>query len=59
MADAVQMLALALARYGYDVPAHALRAALVMARVAVSIPPSGPMDDHLAAHRRLSEKGVD
>jgi hypothetical protein len=59
MADAVQMLAAALARHGYDVPAYAIRAALVMARVAVSVLPSGPLDDHLAAHRRLSEKGVD
>jgi hypothetical protein len=59
MADAVHMLAIALAKHGYDVPAYALRAALAMARVAVSIPPSGPIDDHLAAHRRLSEKGVD
>ena len=59
MADAVQMLALALARYGYDVPAHALRAALVMARVVISVAPSGPLDDHLANHRRLSEKGID
>ena len=59
MVDAVQMLALALARYGYDVPPYALRAALAMARVAVSIPPSGPFEDHLTTHRRLSEKGVD
>jgi hypothetical protein len=59
MADAVQMLSVALAKHGYDVPAYALRAALAMARVAVSIPPSGPFEDHLTAHRRLSEKGVD
>jgi hypothetical protein len=59
MPDAVQMLAVALARYGYDVPAHAIRAALAMARVAISISSSAPFDDHLAAHRRLSEKGLD
>jgi hypothetical protein len=59
MADAVQMLAVALARHGYDVPAYAIRAALSMARVAVSVLPSGPLDDHLATHRRLSEKGID
>jgi hypothetical protein len=59
MADAVQMLSTALAAHGYNVPAHALRAALAMARVAVSIPLSGPFEDHLTTHRRLSEKGVD
>ncbi len=59
MADAVQMLALALARYGYDVPAYAIRAALTMARVNIGVASSAPFEDHLATHRRLSEKGVD
>lgn len=59
MADAVQMLALALARYGYDVPPYALRAALAMARVNIGVASSAPFEDHLTTHRRLSEKGVD
>jgi hypothetical protein len=37
MADAVQMLAAALARHGYDVPAYAIRAALVMALSLIHI----------------------
>jgi len=59
MADAVQMLSVALAKHGYDVPAYALRAALSMARVTVGVASSAPFEDHLATHRRLSEKGVD
>jgi hypothetical protein len=59
MADAVQMLSAALARQGYDVPAYAIRAALTMARVNIGVASSAPFEDHLATHRRLSEKGVD
>jgi hypothetical protein len=56
MADAMEMLSVALAAYGYAVPADVLRAACQRSGAVINMAASTSAAQHLSAHQQLSRE---
>jgi hypothetical protein len=56
MADAMEMLSVALAAYGYAVPADVLRAACQRSGTALSIVAGTSVAQHISTHQKLSRE---